>query len=134
TPFSYYRSEDDCYPISGKGGFLSRLYVPGFGSKARKHLMHVKHPVLQYNDPSNKRQRYSISAFATINHVLETEPYFKAREQEKTEFDKNTGKAIDKDIYKEYRDRDFEKTAEALQSKWLDYVERVDSLNMKYPA
>jgi len=133
-PFSYYRSEDDCYPISTKGGFLSRLYVPGFGSKARKHLMHVKSAIPRYNDPANNRQKYSISAFATINHVLETEPYFKAREQEKIEVDKNTNMPVEKDLYRDYRDRDFEKTAEVLQSKWLDYVERVDSLNVKDPA
>src|SRR5690554_1403213 len=134
TPFSYYRSEDDCYPISTKGGFLSRLYIPGFGSKARKHLMHVKHPVSQYNNPSNGRQKYSVSAFATLNHVMEMEPYFTARPQDKPEVDKSTNMPIPKDPYKEYRDKDFEKTAEVLQGQWLDYVERTDSLNIKDPA
>src|SRR5690606_6813511 len=40
-PFSYYRSEDDCYPVSTKKSFLSRLYIPGFGSKARKVLIYI---------------------------------------------------------------------------------------------
>lgn len=136
SPFSYYRSEDDCYPISVKKGFLSRLYVPGFGSKARRNLIHEQGSVPQYTNPLNARQKYFVTAFAGMDYHHEMDPHLRANIPGKGELGED-GRPIppaDKDVYKEYTKGDFDEVATVLQSRWLNYVEHVDSLHVKDPA
>lgn len=134
-PFSYYRSEDDCYPISVKKGFFSRLYVPGFGSKARRNLIHEQGSVPQYTNPLNARQKYFVTAFAGMDYHHEMDPHLRANPG-KGELDED-GRPIppaDKDVYKDYMKRDFGEVASVLQGRWLNYVGYVDSLHVKDPA
>src|SRR5690554_5871430 len=126
--FSYYRSEDDCYSIPTKKGFLSRLYVPGFGSKARKVLIHIPSETAQDNVIFNGREMSATGVARYFNNVIEVQPYerllIKEAQATKTKYDPT------KDIYGEYRERDLEKISSALQDDWLDYVERIKSLGI----
>lgn len=129
SSFSYYRSEDDCYPVSAKGGFLSRLYVPGFGSKARRNLLHGKTIASRYDNPINARQKYFVTAFAGVDYHHEADPHINLNKPDES------GKRppAEQDPYKEHWEKDFEKTASVLQSKWLDYVERAKTLHVEDP-
>src|SRR5690554_2629345 len=130
--FSYYRSEDDCYSISIKKGFLSRLYVPGFGSKARKVLIYIPSEVEQDNVIFNGREMSATGVGKRFNNIIEVQPYERLLIREAKA--NNTKYDPTKDIYKDYRERDFERASSILQSSWLDYIESIKSLGVDNPT
>lgn len=131
-PFSYYRSEDDCYPVSTKKSFLSRLYIPGFGSKARKVLIYIPSDVVKDNEIFNGREMSATGVGRGANNIIEVQPYerllIREAKASNTKYDPTA------DIYKEYRESDFEKVSSTLQNNWLDYVERIKSLSISNPT
>lgn len=122
-PFSYYRSEDDCYPVSTQKGFLSRLYIPGFGSKSRKNLRYIPSYIAKDNEIIGGREMLLTSLFKGVNNIIEVQPYEEILVREaKTN---NVRYDPTKDIYKEHREEDFERISDVLQSNWLEYADRV---------
>jgi hypothetical protein len=130
--FSYYRSEDDCYPTSTKKGFLSRLYVPGFGSKARKTLIYMPSAIERDNEIFNGREMAPTGVVRGVNNHIEVQPYERLliREAKAT----NTKYDPTADIYQDLRHHDFEKASNALQNNWLSYIDSVQSLNVENPT
>ena len=116
--FSYYRSEEDCYPLTIRNRFLRKFYFPGTGSKTITILMYEPQIGVKVDESFINREGALRSPIDSMVNIQESHPLEKVISPKEMAELKSKAGPEGLDLYKDVKEGYLAGTQDALKKRW----------------